>query len=84
VRGAVPTVLGLELGLYLWALLAAAGFAVLALLQVTLETVFYLSLAMGVSRAGAWFRKRVIQRRLKAISGTVLVGLGLRTALAQR
>lgn len=183
-RGAVPTVLGLELGLYLWALLAAAGFAalvaasevafivlkvvgsvvllylgvrawiglwrtravpgtpqgdspdpltttklsgrvwaarfgervivqlanpkaavfmiafypqfipagqplfattaVLALLQVTLETVFYLSLAMGVSRAGAWFRKRVIQRRIEAISGAVLVGLGLRTALAQR
>ncbi|HEX4977070.1 MAG TPA: LysE family translocator [Nocardioides sp.] len=28
-RGAVPTVLGLELGLYLWALAAAAGFAAL-------------------------------------------------------
>jgi len=28
-RGAVPTVLGVELGLYLWALLAAAGFAAL-------------------------------------------------------
>jgi threonine/homoserine/homoserine lactone efflux protein len=28
-RGAVPTVLGLELGLYTWALLAAAGFAAL-------------------------------------------------------
>ncbi len=28
-RGAVPTVLGLEAGLYLWALLAAAGFAAL-------------------------------------------------------
>jgi len=28
-RGAVPTVLGLELGLYVWALLAAAGFAAL-------------------------------------------------------
>ncbi len=28
-RGAVPTVLGLEAGIYLWALLAAAGFAAL-------------------------------------------------------
>jgi threonine/homoserine/homoserine lactone efflux protein len=28
-RGAVPTVLGLELGLYVWALVAAAGFAAL-------------------------------------------------------
>src|SRR5688500_20095585 len=28
-RGAVPTVLGLEAGLYVWALLAAAGFAAL-------------------------------------------------------
>ena len=28
-RGAVPTVLGLELGLYLWALAAGAGFAAL-------------------------------------------------------
>src|SRR5688500_17416454 len=28
-RGAVPTVLGLELGLYVWALVAGAGFAAL-------------------------------------------------------
>src|SRR3954454_15791792 len=28
-RGAVPTVLGLELGLYVWALFAGAGFATL-------------------------------------------------------
>src|SRR5687768_6097658 len=28
-RGAVPTVLGLELGLYIWALFAGAGFAAL-------------------------------------------------------
>lgn len=28
-RGAVPTVVGLEAGLYLWALLAAAGFSAL-------------------------------------------------------
>ncbi len=179
-RGAVPTVLGLELGLYVWALLAAAGFAalvaasevaflvlrvvgaavlvalglqawraawrerrgamvdddvpapapagrrgwwaalgegllvqlanpkaavfmvafypqfvpadrplfattaVLALLQVVLETVLYLSLAAGVARAGAWFRRRRVRQALEAVSGTVLVGLGVRVAVATR
>jgi threonine/homoserine/homoserine lactone efflux protein len=171
-RGAVPTVLGLEAGLYLWALFAGAGFAalvaasevaylvlrvvgaavllylgiralrtawrghgpsageepagpgsrrwaasfgegllvqlanpkaavfmiafypqfvpatgpvfattaLLGLLQITVETVLYLALAAGVARAGAWFRRPRIRRRLEAVSGTVLVGLGLRVA----
>src|SRR3989337_1884564 len=34
-RGAVPTVLGLEFGLYLWALAAAAGFAALVAVSTT-------------------------------------------------
>jgi threonine/homoserine/homoserine lactone efflux protein len=170
-RGAVPTVLGLELGLYAWALFAGAGFAalvaasevaylvlrvvgagvllvlgfralrsawrqepadadeapgpgrrrwwgafgegvvvqlanpkaavfmlafypqfvpadgpvfattaLLGLLQITLETVLYLGLAAGVARAGTWFRRPRIRRRLEAVSGTVLVGLGVRVA----
>jgi threonine/homoserine/homoserine lactone efflux protein len=174
-RGAVPTVLGLEAGLYTWALLAAAGFAALvaasevafialrvssaavlialglkawlavwrsrgsgvpvttadavpgrargwwrsfaeavmvslanpkaavfmiafypqfvpsdrplfattalfAAAQVVLETALYLALAAGVARAGGWFRKTKIRRRLDAVSGTVLVGLGVRVA----
>ena len=176
-RGAVPTVLGLELGLYVWALFAGAGFAalvaasevaylvlrvvgaavllvlglrafraawrgrgaaaepdpatpsgrprwwgpfgegvvvqlanpkaavfmiafypqfvpsdgpvfvttaLLGLLQITVETVLYLSLAAGVARAGAWFRRPRIRRRLDAVSGTVLVSLGLRVALTSR
>jgi threonine/homoserine/homoserine lactone efflux protein len=58
--------------------------AVLALLQVTLETAFYLSLAAGVSRARRWFQRPVVRRRLEAISGTVLVGLGLRVAASGR
>jgi threonine/homoserine/homoserine lactone efflux protein len=58
--------------------------AVLALLQVALETVLYLALAAGVARAGAWFRRPRIRRRLDAVSGTVLVGLGLRVAVASR
>jgi threonine/homoserine/homoserine lactone efflux protein len=175
-RGAVPTVLGLELGLYVWALLAAAGVAalvatsqlafvvlrvvgavvlivlgirawrsawqdrgtphpatvpattgpgwlrafgegvlvqlanpkaavfmvafypqfvpaghplfattaLLALLQVAIEIAFYLTLAAGVARAGAWFRRPAVRRRLDAVTGTVLVGLGLRVAVDGR
>jgi len=172
-RGAVPTVLGLEAGLYLWALAAAAGFAALvavsttafivlkvvgaavlvylgvrawrsawrgghgegdqtpvvrgwwarfgegavvqlanpkaaifmiafypqfvpegrplfvttaglALVQVAIETLFYLALAYGVGRAGAFFRRSKVRRRLDAIAGTVLVALGVRVALSQR
>jgi threonine/homoserine/homoserine lactone efflux protein len=175
-RGAVPTVLGLELGLYVWALFAGAGFAalvaasevaylvlrivgaavllvlgvrawrtawrgrgapvaaepvltgrgrwwgsfaegvvvqlanpkaavfmiafypqfvpadgpvfattaVLGLLQITLETGLYLALAAGVARAGIWFRRPRIRARLEAVSGTVLVGLGLRVAVSGR
>ena len=175
-RGAVPTVLGLELGLYVWALFAGAGFAalvaasevaylvlrlvgaavllvlgvrawrtawrgrgvaaaadrappgrrrwwgsfaegvvvqlanpkaavfmiafypqfvpadgpvfattaVLGLLQITLETGLYLALAGGVARAGAWFRRPRIRARLEAVSGTVLVALGLRVAMSSR
>ena len=177
-RGAVPTVLGLELGLYVWALFAGAGFAalvaasevaylvlrivgaavllvlgikafraawrgrgggntapeaappvgrrhwwgafgegvvvqlanpkaavfmiafypqfvpsdgpvfvttaLLGLLQITVETVLYLALAAGVARAGSWFRRPHIRRRLEAVSGTVLVSLGLRVAATSR
>ena len=178
VRGAVPTVLGLELGLYVWALFAGAGFAallaasevaylvlrvlgagillwlgikawcaawrarhdgaavgeeppaadrrrwwgafaegvlvqlanpkaavfmiafypqfvpadgpvflttaLLGLLQIAIETGLYLALAAGVARAGSWFRRPRIRRRLEAVSGTVLVGLGVRVAVTSR
>jgi threonine/homoserine/homoserine lactone efflux protein len=56
--------------------------ALLGLLQITLETVLYLGLAAGVARAGGWFRRPRIRRRLEAVSGTVLVGLGLRVAVS--
>lgn len=58
--------------------------ALLALLQVTIETALYLALAAAVGRAGAWFRRPVVRRRLEAVTGAVLIGLGLRVAAATR
>jgi len=58
--------------------------ALLALLQVCLELCFYLTLAALVARAGTWFRRSTVRRRLEAVSGTVLVGLGLRVAASSR
>jgi threonine/homoserine/homoserine lactone efflux protein len=58
--------------------------AVLALLQVAIETALYLGLAAGVARAGSWFRRPRVRSRLEAVTGTVLVGLGLRVALSSR
>ena len=54
--------------------------ASLALFQVALETTLYLALAAGVARAGCWFRRPKVRRRLEAASGTALVGLGVRVA----
>ena len=56
----------------------------LALVQVAIELVFYLTLAYGVGRAGAFFRRSRVRRRLDAIAGTVLVALGVRVALSSR
>ncbi|MEV0143880.1 MULTISPECIES: LysE family translocator [unclassified Nonomuraea] len=58
--------------------------ALLALLQVAVEIAFYLGLAAVVGRASAWFRRPAIRRRLDAVSGTVLVALGLRMAVESR
>ena len=56
----------------------------LALLQVVIEICLYGGFALAIGRAGAWFRRRTVRRRLEAASGTVLIGLGLRMAVAQR
>jgi threonine/homoserine/homoserine lactone efflux protein len=58
--------------------------AALGLLQITLETGLYLALAAAVARAGTWFRRPRIRRRLEAVSGTVLVALGVRVAVSGR
>jgi threonine/homoserine/homoserine lactone efflux protein len=59
----------------------AAG---LGLLQVTIETAFYLGVALLVSRTSVWFGRSRVRRGLDAVSGTVLVGLGLRVATEAR
>jgi threonine/homoserine/homoserine lactone efflux protein len=58
--------------------------AELALLQVMIESALYLAVAIAVSRAGDWFRRPAIRRRLEAVSGTVLIGLGIRVAVLSR
>ncbi|CAM5471499.1 LysE family translocator [Streptomyces aurantiogriseus] len=58
--------------------------ALLAAVQVLIETAFYLSLAAVVGRTGAWFRRPRIRRRVEAVSGGVLVALGLRLATTTR
>lgn len=58
--------------------------AVLALAQVALETALYLALAAGVARAGRWFRTSAVRRRIEAVSGTVLVALGVRLAASSQ
>jgi threonine/homoserine/homoserine lactone efflux protein len=58
--------------------------AILAVIQVVLETVIYVTLAVGVARAGRWFRRSVVRRRLEALTGTVMAGLGLRLALSRQ
>lgn len=54
----------------------------LAALQIILDTAVYLAFAAGVARAGEWFRRPRIRRRLEAVTGTVLVALGLRVAIS--
>jgi threonine/homoserine/homoserine lactone efflux protein len=58
--------------------------AVLALVQVTVECGLYLALAAGVGRAGTWFQRPRVRRRLETVTGTVLIGLGLRVAVSHR
>lgn len=58
--------------------------ALLALLQVIIEVGFYLGLAAVVAQARRWFGRPAVRRRLDAITGTALVALGLRLAVASR
>ncbi|TDO58274.1 hypothetical protein EV651_110310 [Kribbella sp. VKM Ac-2571] len=56
--------------------------ALLGTVQVTLETALHLGARRAVARAGRWFRRPKIRRRLETVSGSVLVALGLRVAVS--
>lgn len=58
--------------------------ALLAVVQVAIELILYLILAAFVARAGVWFRRPAVRRRLEAVSGTTLVALGVRVAALHR
>src|SRR5262245_27866742 len=58
--------------------------AMLGVLQVAVECCVYGVLALGVARATAWFSRSAVRRRLEAVTGTVLLALGLRLALSDR
>lgn len=58
--------------------------AVLALVQVVVESLLYLGLAGMVGRASAWFSRSEVRRRMELTSGAVLIALGLRVAVAPR
>lgn len=58
--------------------------AALGLLQVSVETLLYLGLAVVVGRASRWFSRRAIRRCFDVASGAVFVGLGIRLAATSR
>jgi threonine/homoserine/homoserine lactone efflux protein len=58
--------------------------AALGVLQVSLEIGLYLAFAALVGRVRTWFTRAKVRRRLDAICGAVLVGLGLRVATESR
>jgi threonine/homoserine/homoserine lactone efflux protein len=49
-----------------------------------IETAFYIGVAYAAGRAGAAFRSSRVRRRIDAVMGTVLVGLGRRVAFSSR
>ncbi|MGF1663078.1 MAG: LysE family translocator, partial [Kineosporiaceae bacterium] len=56
----------------------------LAGLQIGVETGLYLAFAAAVGRAGRWLRSPRVRARIEAVSGTILLGLGVRVALEPR
>ena len=58
--------------------------ALLGLVQVAIEMVVYGVVALSVTLASTWFRRSVVRRRLEALTGTVLLALGVRLALSDR
>ena len=57
---------------------------VLATFQVTVETALYCGLAFGVGRARRLVDKPAVRAGIDAVSGTILLGLGLKIATTAR
>jgi threonine/homoserine/homoserine lactone efflux protein len=58
--------------------------AILGVLQVAVECCVYGVLALAVARASEWFGRSAVRRRLEAVTGAVLLALGVRLALSDR
>ena len=52
----------------------------LGVLQVLVDAAWYITLALLVGRARDFFSRAAVRRRLERITGTVLIGLGIRLA----
>ena len=52
----------------------------LGVLQVVVDATWYVMLALLVGRARDFFSRAAVRRRLERITGTVLIGLGIRLA----
>jgi threonine/homoserine/homoserine lactone efflux protein len=52
----------------------------LGVLQVVVDATWYVMLALLVGRARHFFSSAAVRRRLERITGTVLIGLGIRLA----
>jgi len=56
----------------------------LGFVQIAVETLLYLGLAASVGLFSAWFQRASVRAGLEYASGSVLIALGARTALAGR
>jgi len=56
----------------------------LGFVQIAVETLLYLGLAASVGLFSAWFQRSSVRAGLEYASGSVLIALGARTALAGR
>ncbi|WP_055478400.1 LysE family translocator [Sphaerimonospora mesophila] len=61
-----------------------ATLTLLAVVWVVVDTLWYLAFIWMVGRVGAVFSRPAVRRRLEQVSGTVLIGLGVRVAMEAR
>ena len=83
-RAALLTSFGVTSGLLCWAVASAAGLAALLAASSTAFTVLKLIYSYLVTRAGDLLRRPAIRRWLERLTGTVLIGFGVRLASATR